>query len=71
MISSRQNTSIIDKKLTMIRDEISKYNGLKYLYNFLFEKKENICKNNNSNRTNSIKLPYFGLELQKINILLE
>ncbi len=65
-LSSLQNTSIIDKKLTMIRDEISKYNGLKYLYKFLFEKKENICKNNNSNRTNGIKLGIFGNELYKI-----
>lgn len=70
MISLPQNTSIIDNKLTMIRDEISKYNGLNYLYKFLFEKKENICKNNSSNRINGIKLNKFRGELYKIGQLI-
>jgi hypothetical protein len=67
--SQRQNTSEIDEKLKMIRDELTKFKGLDYLYNFLLNEKDNICKNNNSTRTNGFKLHIFGEELYKIQQL--
>lgn len=60
-------TSEIDDKLKMIRDELTKFNnGLDYLSKFLLNEKDNICKNNNSTRTNGFKLHIFGEELYKI-----
>ena len=40
------------------------------MYNFLIENKDNICKNNRSNRINGIKLGIFGNELYKIRQLI-
>ena len=65
------NTSEIDEKLKMIRDELGKFNnGLKYLYTFLFKKKDIICKNNRTNRINGIKQHKFGNNLYKIQKLI-
>jgi len=37
-----------------------------FIYKILLEEKDNICKNNSSNRINGIKLDKFGSELYKI-----
>jgi len=60
------NTPEIDRKLEMIRDELRKHNSLKNLYDYLVKEKDNICKNNISNRVNAIKQHIYGSELQKI-----
>jgi len=56
----------------MIIDELRKFNFkfkfdyFKSLHDFLSKEKDNICKNNSSNRINGFKLHKFGEELYKI-----
>jgi hypothetical protein len=66
----RQNTSEIDDKLEMIRDELTKFKGLDYLYKFLLNEQDNICKNNHSSRINGIKLHIFREKLHEIRQLI-
>ena len=64
--------SIIDEKLKMIMNELIKFKSLNnicdflsYISKFLIDKKDEICNNSH------IKLHHFGLELQKIDRLLQ